>query len=72
MSSIISLIPVILPILSWLLERFGASNETKKKYYSMLQQIIDDETASARLRNQAMSQRERILQRIKDQQNGNG
>lgn len=69
MSAIIQLLPIILPILSWIIERSGFSNDTKKKYFKFLDALIADEASPARLRKKANDYKAQALKKVDEKKN---
>ena len=62
-----TMLPLILQIVTWIVARSNFSNDTKKQYFKFIEAMIADESSSATLRTKAMTQRERILEKIKSE-----
>lgn len=65
------LLPMILSFVTWLLNRANASAATKKAYREFLDAIENDAGSSARLRDSAMKQKDRIFHEM-DEEKKNG
>jgi hypothetical protein len=71
MASLIALLPTILTLLGYALKWYGASEETLTAYKKLVEQSAKDNLISVTTKDKLLTQREKILARMKEKEEAN-